>query len=90
MNHSQDERLPDAVRWLRELGVHSVRTGLIWAHSFRPGAEEWFGQMALLDPFDVTLTFCSTRNTAASVPTSLPKDIREHAEFCARMTRRYC
>jgi beta-xylosidase len=91
--HFQDERLPDAVRWLKDLGVRSVRTGLSWADSFRPGAEEWFDrQMTLLDPFDVTLTFCFTPEHCGLLPnhTSPPKDIREYADFCARMTRRYC
>ena len=37
--HFEDHRLDDAVRWLRDLGVRHLRTGLSWADSFRPGAE---------------------------------------------------
>ena len=29
--HFEDPRLDDAVRWLKELGVHHLRTGLSWA-----------------------------------------------------------
>ncbi len=35
--HFEDPRLDDAVRWLRDLGVRHLRTGLSWADSFRPG-----------------------------------------------------
>src|ERR1051325_11102254 len=40
--HFEDPRLDDAVKWLRELGVRHLRTGLSWADSFRPNADEWF------------------------------------------------
>jgi beta-xylosidase len=90
--HFEDHRLTDAVRLLEELGVKYLRTGLSWADSFRPGAEQWFDrQMKLLEPFDVTLTFCFTPEHCGILPnhTSPPKDVREFADFCARMTRRY-
>ena len=59
--HFEDPRLDDAVRWMRRLGVGYLRTGLSWADSFRPSAMEWFDrQMAALEPFDVTVTFCFT------------------------------
>ena len=77
---------------MRDLGVKYVRTGLSWADSFRPNAEQWFDrQMAALDGFDVTVTYCFTpehRGIEAN-HTSPPKDVREFADFCARMTRRY-
>ena len=39
----------------------TLRTGLSWADSLRPNAEEWFDrQMAALDEFDTTVTFCFT------------------------------
>ena len=38
--HFEDHRLDDAVRWLRKLGVRHLRTGLSWADSFRPNAEQ--------------------------------------------------
>ncbi len=90
--HFEDHRLDDAVRWLKDLGVRHVRTGLSWADSFRPNAEAWFDrQMRALEPFDVTLTYCFTPEHCGVLPnhTSPPKDPREFAEFCARMTRRY-
>jgi beta-xylosidase len=90
--HFEDHRLDDAVRWLRKLGVRHLRTGLSWADSFRPNAEEWFDrQMAALADFDVTLTFCFTPEHRGVAPhhTSPPLDVSEYADFCARMVRRY-
>ena len=40
--HFEDHRLDEAVRWMRELGVKYLRTGLSWADSFRPNADAWF------------------------------------------------
>jgi beta-xylosidase len=37
--HFEDPRLEGAVRWLRDLSVRQIRTGLSWADSFRPGAD---------------------------------------------------
>jgi beta-xylosidase len=69
-----------------------VRTGLSWADSFRPGADAWFDrQMAALEDFDVTLTFCFTPEHRGSRAhhTSPPVELAEFAEFCAAMVRRY-
>jgi beta-xylosidase len=90
--HYEDHRLETAVRWLRELGVRHLRTGLSWADSLRPGCERWFDrQMKALEPFDVTLTFCFTPESCGVRPhhTSAPVRIEEFAEFCGRMSRRY-
>jgi beta-xylosidase len=90
--HFEDHRLDDGVRWLRRLGVKHLRTGLSWADSFRPGADAWFDrQMAALDGFDVTLTYCFTPEHEGLRPhhTSPPQRIEAFAEFCGRMTRRY-
>ncbi|UQA59410.1 glycosyl hydrolase [Polyangium aurulentum] len=90
--HFEDHRLDDAVKWLRELGVKHLRTGLSWADSFRPNADAWFDrQMKALEGFDVTLTYCFTPEHRGVRPhhTSPPQVIEEYAEFCARMTRRY-
>jgi beta-xylosidase len=90
--HFEDPRLDDAVRWLRQLGVKRLRTGLSWADSFRPGADAWFDrQMKALDEFDVTLTYCFTPEHCGIQPhhTSPPKCLEQYADFCARMTRRY-
>ena len=90
--HFEDHRLEPAVRWLRELGVRHVRTGLSWADSYRPGWERWFDtQMRALEPFDVTVTFCFTPAERGVQPhyTSPPLYAEEFAEFCARMVRRY-
>jgi beta-xylosidase len=90
--HFEDPRLEPAVKWLRELGVRHLRTGLSWADSHRPGADAWFDrQMAALDGFDVTVTFCFTPGSRGlrDDHTSPPRDPAEFAEFCARMVRRY-
>lgn len=48
--HFEDHRLDEAGRWLRRLGVASLRTGWSWADSFRPNAEAWFDrQMRALE-----------------------------------------
>jgi beta-xylosidase len=91
--HFEDHRLDDAVRRLRELGVRKLRTGLSWADSYRDNADAWFDrQMAALDEFDVTLTFCFTPEHRGVRPhhTSPPRQPEEFADFCARMVGRYC
>ena len=90
--HFEDHRLDDAVRWLTDVGVRHLRTGLSWADSFRPDAQKWFDrQMKALDPFDVTLTFCFTPEHCGVKPhhTSPPRAVEEFAEFCADQVRRY-
>jgi beta-xylosidase len=90
--HYQDHRLADAVRWLKQLGVRRLRTGLSWADSFRPDADAWFDrQMQALEDFDVTVTFCFTPEHRGLNPhhTSAPQVAEEYAAFCARMVRRY-
>jgi beta-xylosidase len=90
--HFEDQRLDDAVRRMRELGVTYLRTGLSWADSFRPNALDWFDrQMEALADFDVTVTFCFTPAHRGLAPhhTSPPLDPVEFAEFCAAMIRRY-
>ena len=90
--HFEDPRLDDAVRWMRELGVRHLRTGLSWADSFRPDALAWFDrQMRALEEFDVTVTFCFTPEHRGLAPhhTSPPQVPEEFAEFCATMIRRY-
>ena len=90
--HFEDHRLETGVRCLKELGVKKLRTGLSWADFERPDAERWFDhQMRLLEPFEVTATFCFTPERAGLKPhhTSPPKDPREYADFCSAMTKRY-
>jgi len=90
--HFEDHRLEEGARWLRDLGVQHLRTGLSWADSLRPGAEAWFDrQMRALEPFRVTVTFCFTPEECGIRPhhTSPPKEPERFAEFCARMVRRY-
>jgi beta-xylosidase len=90
--HYQDHRLDDAVRWMRDLGVRHVRTGVSWADSLQPDAQQWFDrQMKALEPFDVTLTFCFTPECCGVRPhyTSPPKDVGQFADFCAAQVRRY-
>jgi len=90
--HYEDPRLEDAAAWLRRLGVRHLRTGISWADSFRPGALGWFDrQMAALEEFAVTVTFCFTPEHRGIAPhhTSAPQVTEEFAAFCASMTRRY-
>jgi len=90
--HFEDQRLDDAVRRMKDLGVTYLRTGLSWADSFRPNALDWFDrQMEALAGFDVTVTFCFTPAHRGLAPhhTSPPLDPAEFAEFCAAMIRRY-
>jgi beta-xylosidase len=90
--HFEDPRLDSAVRWMKDLGVTYLRTGLSWADSLRPGAEAWFDrQMRALDPFRVTVTFCFTPESAGVRPhhTSPPVDVSRFAEFCQAQIRRY-
>ncbi|MDB4946107.1 MAG: Beta-xylosidase [Labilithrix sp.] len=91
--HFEDHRLEESVAWLKRLGVRRLRTGLSWADSHRPNSEAWFDrQMKALEGFDVTLTYCYTPGSRGlrDDHTSPPQDPEEFAEFCARMTRRYC
>lgn len=90
--HFEDHRLDSTVEWLRKLGVKKLRTGLSWADSFRPGADDWNDrQMAALEEFDTTITFCYTPEHRGLEPhhTSPPQDVQEYADFCARMVQRY-
>jgi beta-xylosidase len=90
--HFEDPRLELGARWLRELGVKRLRTGLSWADACREGALNWFDrQMAALDGFEVTLTYCFTPPSRGLSEhyTSPPRVIGEFADFCAEMTRRY-
>ena len=90
--HFDDHRLDDAAAWLKRLGVRHLRTGLSWADSFRPNAKAWFDRMMrVLEPFEVTVTFCFTPEHRGLAPhhTSPPLVDEEFAEFCATMLRRY-
>jgi beta-xylosidase len=90
--HFEDHRLDDAVRWLHQMGVTYLRTGLAWSDYARPTREAWFDrQMRALEPFDTTLTFCFTPEDRGVAPhyTSPPRHPEEFAEFCAAMVRRY-
>ena len=90
--HFEDHRLDDAVRWMKDLGVRHLRTGLSWADWFRPNALDWFDrQMEALADFDVTVTFCFTPEHLGIAPhhTSAPREPRQFAEFCGLMIERY-
>jgi beta-xylosidase len=90
--HFEDPRLEAGVAALRDLGVKKLRTGLSWADSERPNAEQWFNrQMRLLEPFETTVTFCFTPERCGLRPhhTSPPSCPHEYADFCTSMVRRY-
>jgi beta-xylosidase len=88
----EDDRLDDAVRWLKQLGVRHVRTGLAWSDYGKRGRQAWFDrQMKALEPFEVTVTFCFTPEDKGIMPhpASPPRHPEEFAAFCAEMVRRY-
>jgi len=90
--HFEDPRFDIALKWLRELGVKHLRTGVSWADAFRPNAEAWFDQqMAALEDFEVTLTLCFTPEHLGVVPhyTSPPKNSQDFAEFARWAVQRY-
>ena len=90
--HWHDHRLDDAVRWMKDLGVTHLRTGLSWWDSYRDGWEDWFDrQMDALEPFETTVTFCFTPDHLGIQPhhTSPPRDPPMFADFCGRMIERY-
>ena len=90
--HFEDPRLDDAARWMKELGVRKLRTGLSWADSFRPGALDWFDrQMEVLAEFEVLVTFCFTPEHLGveAHHTSCAREPQEFADFCAWMIDRY-
>lgn len=90
--HYEDPRLDSAVRWLKDLGVLRLRTGLSWADWHRPGAIAWFDrQMKALEGFELTVTYCFTPGSRGvrEHHTSPPRVPAEFADFCAEMTQRY-
>lgn len=90
--HFEDHRLESAAAWMKEHGVRHIRTGLSWADSFRPNAQEWFDrQMEVLEPFQVALTICFTpaHLGVEAHHTSPPKDLQQYAEFAAWAAERY-
>ncbi len=90
--HFEDPRLDDAVRWMKDLGVTHLRTGLSWADSYRPGWQDWFDrQMEALEPFTTTVTFCFTPDCqgVSGHHTCPPTHPDAFADFCGRMIERY-
>lgn len=90
--HFDDYRLDLAVEWFRKIGVKKVRTGISWADWHRPNAVAWFDrQMAALEDFDVTVTFCFTPPSRGKWEhhTSPPIDNAEFSYFAEDVVRRY-
>jgi beta-xylosidase len=85
--HFEDPRFDVAVDWLRKLNVRYLRTGISWADSFRPNAENWFArQMSGLEEFETTLTLCFTPEHLGvrghySSPPRLARDFADFAEW---------
>lgn len=91
-NFRDEETLARAVRWLGELGVEEVRTGLSWAESRREGGWEWLDTiMEALQPFRVCATLCFTPPDRGlrEHHTSPPEDVDEFARFARRVVERY-
>jgi beta-xylosidase len=90
--HYEDPRLEEGVRWLHELNVNYLRTGISWSDSLRPGAEQWFDrQMRLLEPFHTTITLCFTPEHLGLEAhyTSPPRDLDGFSDFARWAVRRY-
>jgi beta-xylosidase len=90
--HWRDHRLDEAVRWLRELGVTKLRTGISWGDWHRPDATDWFDrQMEALEEFDTTVTLCFTPPSIGKRPhwTSPPVELESFAWFAAEVVERY-
>jgi beta-xylosidase len=90
--HFEDPRLDDAVRWMKDLGITHLRTGLSWADSYRPGWQSWFDRMMqALEPFTTTVTLCFTPDCqgVSGHHTCPPTHPEAFAEFCGRMIERY-
>jgi beta-xylosidase len=90
--HFEDPRLEQAVAWMRAHNVRYLRTGLSWADSFRPGAEDWFDRMvSALEPFQVALTLCFTPQHLGleAHHTSPPVNNEDYAAFAAWAVERY-
>jgi beta-xylosidase len=80
------------VSWLKRLGVRAIHTGLSWADSHVPGADDFYDYlMRAFDPFEVTATLCFTPPSRGRRPhhTSPPVDTAEFAAFCRQVVRRY-
>ncbi len=90
--HWHDHRLDAGVEWMKQLGVRYLRTGVSWADSYRPDAQGWFDhQMAMLAPFDVTMTLCFTPAHLGMEEhwASPPRDIEGFTEFARWAVGRY-
>lgn len=90
--HFEDPRFERAIEWLRRLDVKYIRTGLSWADSFRPNAQEWFDrQMSALEPFNITLTLCFTPEHLGETRhhTSPPRSPADFAHFAGWAVERY-
>lgn len=85
--HFEDPRFEVAVEWLRKLNVRYLRTGISWADSFRPNADDWFArQMRGLEEFETTLTLCFTPEHLGlrrhySSPPRVARDFTDFAEW---------
>jgi beta-xylosidase len=90
--HYRDHRLDAGVRWLRDLGIRKLRTGISWGDWHRPGAPDWFDhQMDALADFDVTITLCFTPPSRGrrECHTSPPQVLEEFAAFAGQIVERY-
>lgn len=90
--HFEDPRFEFALKWLRELGVKKLRTGISWADWMRPNGVAWYDHMMdKLAEFDTTITLCFTPESHGRRPdhTSPPKDPAEFADFAAQVVARY-
>lgn len=90
--HFEDHRLETAASWMKQNNVKYLRTGISWADSYRPNAEQWFDrQMEVLAPFRVTMTLCFTPQHLGieAHHTSPPQHPQDFASFAAWAVARY-
>jgi CDP-paratose 2-epimerase len=91
-HYGDDVLLERSVRWLRELGVVHLRTGISWADYHRPRGQEWYDrQMEALSGFDVTLCLWHTPPSIAegSRCSGPPRRLQDFADFVWTVIDRY-
>ena len=83
--HHEDERtLARAVRWLRELGLRHLRTGVSWADYHLPGGAAWYDRVfAALSEFELLVSVWHTPPTLSvdGRCSSPPRRLRDYADF---------
>jgi CDP-paratose 2-epimerase len=83
-HHRDEPTLARAVRWLRELGVRHLRTGISWADYHLPGAPAWYDRVfSALAEFEVLVSVWHTPPSLSidGRCASPPRRLRDYADF---------